>query len=513
MEANLPHAIEAAGSEADQLRRIIDLLPQMVWANENGGNDEFYNAKWLEFTGVQLGKGVSRFNLIHPEDRQAAAIAWDEAQETGRYQVEYRLRHHSGKYRWIISRGNASRDASGAITGWYGTCTDIEDKRGAMDALRRSETAKDHAVRRFHELAANQNAIFEAVDDGVLVYDKAGIIKRSNHAAGRIFGYTAAELVGKHIGILFEHAPSEADLTNYLETLAREGRRRKTDEYQSRRRDGVIFPTDVSTSPVYMNEALLFIAIVRDVSKRKQLEAMKNEFVSIVSHELRTPLTSIAGSLGLMAGGAAGPMPPKAERLVAIAHSNSVRLVRLVNDILDVEKMQSGNMQFDLRELNLNLLLAQIVEANLSYAAHFGVQLELAQDGCSATVYGDPDRLTQVFTNLISNAVKFSPQGASVTLSVGTAGPYARVTVRDTGPGIPDAFKPRIFGKFAQADSSDQKQRGGTGLGLSIVKEIVVRTGGEVSFESEVGQGTSFYVDLPPTAADADRRRHDRRTR
>jgi DNA-binding response OmpR family regulator len=246
--------------------------------------------------------------------------------------------------------------------------------------------------------------------------------------------------------------------------------------------------------------------MIRDITDRKRVEQMKSEFVSTVSHELRTPLTSIAGSLGLLTGGAAGKLPDKASRLIGIAHSNSERLVRLINDILDIEKMESGRMMFHCGIVELAPVIDSVVEANRAYADSFGVSLrpQAVPEGVKVNV--DTDRLTQVLTNLISNAVKFSPQGEGVDILVVPGEVRHRITIRDYGPGIPDAFHGRIFEKFAQADASDSRQKGGTGLGLAIVKEIVSRLGGQISFDSEKGKGAAFHVDLPAAAREIDHR-------
>jgi signal transduction histidine kinase len=236
---------------------------------------------------------------------------------------------------------------------------------------------------------------------------------------------------------------------------------------------------------------------VRDISERKQVERLKDEFVSTVNHELRTPLTSIAGSLGLLGGGAAGQLPPAAHRLIAIAHANCQRLIRLINDMLDVEKIQSGKLRFDMVAQNLPEVVRRSVEAVGGYALGLGVQVEVFVEADDIAVSADCDRLVQVATNLLSNALKFSARGGSVHISVSRVGPLARVSVRDTGPGIPAEFRARIFTKFAQADSSDTRQKGGTGLGLVIAKEIVEHHGGCLWFESEVGKGACFFVDLP----------------
>jgi CheY-like chemotaxis protein len=240
-----------------------------------------------------------------------------------------------------------------------------------------------------------------------------------------------------------------------------------------------------------------FVAIKQDVTERKMVERMKSEFVSTVSHELRTPLTSIRGSLGLVAGGVAGELPPQVQRLIGIALSNSDRLVRLINDILDIEKIESGRMDFRKQPADLVGIVRQALEANQAFAAQHNVALELLEAPAHAEVLGDSDRLIQVMTNLLSNAAKFSPPGGRVTVRITPDGQSIHVSVADQGPGIPDEFRSRIFRKFAQADSSDTRQKGGTGLGLSIAKAIVEMHGGRIGFETEAGRGTTFWFEIP----------------
>jgi signal transduction histidine kinase len=238
---------------------------------------------------------------------------------------------------------------------------------------------------------------------------------------------------------------------------------------------------------------------LRYAAERKRLERLKDEFVSTVSHELRTPLTSISGSLGLLMGNAAGNMPDSLRRLVAIANTNSQRLVRLINDILDIEKMEGGRVVFNFSRVEVRPLVAQAIEANRGFAEGYGVRVRLedARAAGAADVRADPDRLLQVVTNLLSNAIKFSPTNNEVVVAVEKGTDMVRLTVRDHGPGIPVDFKPLIFEKFAQADAGDARQKGGTGLGLSIVKQIVDRLGGEVGFADAPGGGTAFHVQLP----------------
>jgi signal transduction histidine kinase len=244
-------------------------------------------------------------------------------------------------------------------------------------------------------------------------------------------------------------------------------------------------------------EARGLLRAMRYAIERKRLERLKDEFVSTVSHELRTPLTSISGSLGLLMGNAAGDLPKPMARLLAIAHTNSQRLVRLVNDILDIEKMEAGRFVFTFRRVDFRLLVEQAIEANRAFAEGYRVRIRLEDGRPGADVRADPDRLLQVATNLLSNAIKFSPPDRDVVVAVTKGADSVRVTVRDHGAGIPIDFRPSIFEKFAQADAGDARQKGGTGLGLSIVKQIVDRLSGEVGFADAPGGGTIFHVQLP----------------
>jgi signal transduction histidine kinase len=247
---------------------------------------------------------------------------------------------------------------------------------------------------------------------------------------------------------------------------------------------------------------------LRYAVERKRLERLKDEFVATVSHELRTPLTSISGSLGLLMGKAAGVLPEGAARLLSIAHANSQRLVRLVNDILDIEKLESGHVVFNFRSVNVRSLVEQTIEANRGFADAHGVRIQIEAGDGNPDVSADADRLSQVITNLLSNAVKFAPMDSDVVVTIENADESVRIYVRDHGPGIPADFRPRLFERFAQADATNTRPKSGTGLGLSIVKQIMERLGGEVGFMDAPGDGSIFYVGLPhwedPTGHDLD---------
>ncbi|MFC6639646.1 PhnD/SsuA/transferrin family substrate-binding protein [Sulfitobacter sp. JBTF-M27] len=241
------------------------------------------------------------------------------------------------------------------------------------------------------------------------------------------------------------------------------------------------------------------IAIYRDVSERKIIERAKNEFIATVSHELRTPLTSIKGALGLAMSGAVGEMPEKMGGVVDMAATSCDRLVVLINDILDLEKIESGKMDFQMQLFDIDQLVTDALQSNAFYAEKFNVSIDrLPQpEDESYMTYGDPARLTQVMDNLISNAAKFSKTGTKIEVGLSRKADRLRITIRDFGDGIPEKAQPTIFEKFTQADSSDTRSKGGTGLGLSIVKLIVEHHQGRVSFVSKEGVGTEFFVDLP----------------
>ncbi|MDB5914924.1 MAG: multi-sensor hybrid histidine kinase [Ramlibacter sp.] len=233
-----------------------------------------------------------------------------------------------------------------------------------------------------------------------------------------------------------------------------------------------------------------------DVTEFRRMDRMKSEFVATVSHELRTPLTSIRGSLGLIAAGVAGKLPERAADLVRIAKSNCERLSRLIDDILDIEKMESGNLRLETDGASVLPLLQSAIAANEAYASQHRVRLELATHA-DVIAELDPHRFVQVMGNLLSNAAKFSPAGAVVTVSLMRDAEFARVEVRDRGPGIDAEFRTRVFQKFSQADGSDSRQKGGTGLGLSIARALVEQMGGRLDFRNEPDCGCTFYFLLP----------------
>ena len=257
--------------------------------------------------------------------------------------------------------------------------------------------------------------------------------------------------------------------------------------------------TDGRSMLVYEGRSESGVRIIThtDVTELKRVDRLKDEFISTVSHELRTPLTSIKGALDLLVGGVGVEQTSDSNKLIEIAQRNADRLLTLVNDILDVQAIEAGSLVVDLKTVDLVPLLDRNLAAVEVLAQRYGVGVRRADDIPDACVMADAGRVDQVLTNLVSNATKFAPRGSTVTIGATCLDGHARVSVHDTGDGIPPTQQAQVFERFWQADTSDARGTSGTGLGLSISKKIVEAMGGRIGFESDPDQGTTFYFDLP----------------
>ncbi|MCB1337382.1 MAG: HAMP domain-containing histidine kinase [Maritimibacter sp.] len=249
---------------------------------------------------------------------------------------------------------------------------------------------------------------------------------------------------------------------------------------------------------------------VREENRRtKAAYEIKSQFLSTVSHELRTPLTSIKASLDLVNNGVLGEVPENLRPALAIAAKNSHRLANLIDDLLDLQKIEAGEMVFHFDKIDVAELVKEAVESTKSYADHLGIHVATVLPTQEMQMRGDHSRLIQVMHNLMSNALKFSREGGTVQVRVEARGPKVRISVQDEGVGIPENARDKVFGKFSQVDSSDIRKVGGTGLGMNITKQIVERHEGKVDYESKLGEGSTFYVEfdrLPEAAGDEDAR-------
>lgn len=331
-----------------------------------------------------------------------------------------------------------------------------------------------------------------------------GRFLKVNAALCELLGYSEAELLANDFQVITHPEDLEHDLKLLRQTLAGD-----IDGYRIEKRyyhkSGRTIWALLSTSLVRdrAGQPNYLVSQIQDISEQHEMERVKSEFISIVSHELRTPLTSIRGSLGLVLGAHSNTLSAPAQRLLGIANNNCERLILLINDILDIDKIASGNMRLDIQERALSELLNKALQSTEAYAQRFNVRLAMNAPQESLRVAVDEDRLLQVLANLLSNAVKFSPAHGLVVIGAHAANGRARLHVTDQGPGVPDEFRSRIFERFSQADSSATRRAGGTGLGLHISRQIVERMHGTIGFDSEIGHGSTFWVEFPLAAKPA----------
>ncbi|MGZ3420364.1 MAG: ATP-binding protein [Polyangiales bacterium] len=413
------------------------------------------------------------FDLVHPDDRETLRAAFRAAMRDGTpADLDHRVVRPDGAVRCVQARGRAIMQGNKPIR-LVGTAQDVTEQRNTELALRDSES--------------RSRALLKAIPDVMVVVGPDDCVRSAHVPANYATAANQPDAMGK---------PAASILPPPLIEAMKESRATKQlvqREFEITNERGH-FARDVRAVPGDHGEVVL---IVRDITERKELERMKGEFVSTVSHELRTPLTSIRGALGLIEGGVAGEASTEVRELVTIARSSCDRLIRLVNDILDLEKMESGRLSLQLGRVSAPKIVAACLDNVRAVAEQRNITIETKVAPELETMNADEDRLVQVLTNLVSNAVKFSPDGSTVTVAVEDAGDRVRFAVRDRGQGIAESERSKLFRRFQQLDGSDRRKHGGTGLGLSIAKAIVEAHGGTISVESEPGKGSSFAFEIP----------------
>jgi len=350
------------------------------------------------------------------------------------------------------------------------------------------------------KLYRQQEILLNSVGDGICGLDRNGLVSFANPAAAGLLGVSASNIAGRAVHeLLHGYAPAGSQCGDDCTLLRATGRLQlmaTASEDTFYRVDGSPFRVDYSLTPILDHGRLSGTVLsFRDISQRYALDRLKDEFVSTVSHELRTPLTAIRGALGLLEHGSLVTLNDKASNLLRIAVANSDRLVRLINDILDLEKLKSGRERLTFKKVHLSQIVRQSIDYMAPVADAAGVHL--IHDNTQAEVAADPDRLLQVLTNLLSNAVKFSPRNSTVSVLMRPDVNGVTLSVVDPGRGIPADKLESIFGRFQQVDASDARQKGGTGLGLAICRTIVHQHSGRIWAERNPVRGSAFRVFLP----------------
>ena len=482
---------DALADYASRYHAVVEALAEGVLLIDRKGNVRASNESARRILGLDEatlhgpGPWYDRYQTIHEDGspfplREHPTVT---TLFTGRPcdRVVLGLRGEGGAVTWLsINTRPLHRAAETDTYAVVASFTDLTESKRAEARLRQSEES--------------HRALFEHSLDGVLLTSDTGQVFDANPAACRMLGHSRAELLRGDRALYVD--TSDARLPGALEERSRTGR--FSGELALRRADASTFEAEL-TSVVFTDAQgnRRTSTCFRDATERHRLERMKNEFVSTVSHELRTPLTSIRGVLGLLDGGVLGPLSERAALHVKRACANAVRLARLIDDIVDYAKMGSGKFTLQTAPTAPVSVVAAALEVTGGLSASRGVPL-VEGPVCGGGLRGDEGRLCQVLTNLIGNAIKFSPRGASVTVSACEVGlERVRFAVKDHGPGIARADLHKLFQRFQQLDASDSRAQGGTGLGLAISREIVEAHGGEIGVESAPGVGSTFWFELP----------------
>jgi PAS domain S-box-containing protein len=390
-----------------------------------------------------------------------------------------------------------------------GVMRDITEQRRSQEEFKKQAAT---LMSQSQDLAG-LGAILDDSLQEIYIFDAVTLhlIQVNRGALGNL-GYTRAEVEQMRM-LDIQPQFTEQQLRQALAPLMTSEQAEIVYHSQHRRKSGSSYDVEVHTQIAFFQRRTVFVQIALDETERKRMENMKREFISTVSHELRTPLTSILGALGLLHAGALGSLPDGIARMIRVAHSNAERLAQLVNDILALEKSAAGRLRLQIAEIQVAEFLQHAVESNAAYGEQHNVRFAVDPVAPGLAVHGDRGRMLQVMANLLSNAAKFSPSGATVRIRAAAAEARVRFEVEDDGVGIPAHFRQRVFERFAQAESSIARRFEGTGLGLSITRQLVEAMGGNIGFESEPGRGSLFYFDLPrpgdwldPLQADPEKR-------
>ncbi|NEO30729.1 MAG: PAS domain S-box protein [Symploca sp. SIO3C6] len=478
---------------------LAEVSPVGIFRTDPQGNCSYVNERWCEIAGLTLEESLTTgwISAIHPDDRERVFNQWNLAvQNSLPFRLEYRFQRPDHRVTWVFGQAVAQRDSQGEVTGFVGTITDITQ-------LKRTEANLLESERRWRTL-------LEQVRLLVIGLDNNGKVEYANPFFLELTGYTQAEVLGKDWLETFV-PPSEQQ---QVQTLLREIVQQDFPPYYqnsilTKYGEERIIAWNNTLLQNPSGEAIGIMSIGEDITERYAITRMKDEFISVVSHELRTPLTSIHGALKLLSSGLIDSKSERGERIIAIATESAEHLVRLVNDILELERLESGKISLSKQQVNAAELISTAVEQMGVMANRAGISLEVAPQAIKFTA--DFDRIIQVLTNLLGNAIKFSPQGSTVWLSVQqqvvqeqneiSPSPieYNQIQfqVKDQGRGIPADKIESIFERFHQIDASDSRKKGGTGLGLAICRSIVEQHGGKIWADSTLGEGSSFYFTLP----------------
>jgi PAS domain S-box-containing protein len=500
IDVTTQRAAEATLRESEaRYRQLVEGSLGMVCTHDLRGTLLTINTHGAETIGhtVEEMAGHNLAEFIAPDKQGALPAYLKKIGETGEAQGLLHLSHADGEIR-VVAYRNKLIVVPGRVPYVLGFGVDISEQVRAEGRLR--------------TLTRQSDSILASVGDGIYGIDLEGKVTFVNAAAMQMLGYKQDEMLGRVMHELIHHTRADGTAYDSIDSPIRKSLANLATVRVSNeifwRKDGTSFPVEYVARPQIDSQSpdsdglkpLGVVVAFTDTTERRALDRMKDEFISTVSHELRTPLTSLRGALGLLAGGALANRPEKTQQMLEIAISNSDRLVRLVNDILDLERISSGKTELHSTMCSAEDLLRRAAGVQQARAPRPNIRIFFAANGVN--VWADPDRILQTLNNLVSNAIKFSPAGSEIHLTASYLDDgEALIEVRDQGRGIPADKLEHIFDRFQQGDASDSRAMGGTGLGLAICRSIVNQHGGRIWATSVEGEGTTIHFTLPTKPA------------
>jgi PAS domain S-box-containing protein len=481
-------------SEA-RFRVLADSAPVLVWLSGLDRTCYYFNKPWLEFTGRTLEQeiGTGWAEGVYKEDLdRCLATYYDAFDRREAFDMEYRLRHASGEFRWVLDRGTPLHDEKGEFTGYIGGCIDITERKGIEEALQR-------------ERALLKSVVDTAVD-GIITINEVGTIITANPATRKIFGYELEELIGKNVKLLMP-SPYQEEHDGYLAAYRETGVRKIIGigrEVKGKRKDGSVFPLELAVSETVTEQGRVFTGIVRDVTERKRAQEMllekeaaeraneaKSEFLSRMSHELRTPLNAVLGFAQLLDMRYDDPRILEATQAIIKAGNH---LLMLINEILDLARIESGTLSLSIEAIEIIDVISHAIDLTEPLAAKAGVTINVDFDSFSGVVVrADSQRLLQALINIISNAIKYNRPSGFVSIRGHREDGTFRIDVTDTGTGISEKDRPMLFAPFQRFGDLNIE---GSGLGLTVTKNFLERMEGEIGLADSGPGGSTFFLRL-----------------
>ena len=463
----------------ERYRDLFENANDLIQSIDPGGRFIYVNHAWKEtlgYTDKEI-KELSLLDVILPSHHQHCQQELQKALE-GKNIEKLETVFVTKEGREILVEGSINARFVGAkAISTRGIFRDITERKQAEEALKRSE--------------ARTQSILQNMLEGLLTTNENGIIESANSATESVFGYPITEIIGRPFQDLMV-----ASEKNFWKPFVEKSLGQIT-EHSGLRKNGESFPLEISLFEFDTRDKgdnqRAFALNARDISGRQKIERLKKDLISTVSHELRTPLTSIRGSLALLNQGVLGEFSQEAYEVLSIAERNTSRLINLINDILDLDRLEYGQIELELREVPLDTIFQKSLESVGKLAEQFQIEFQSEIH----LVYGDEERLIQVLVNLLSNALKFSPKNATIHVTAKCDAEEVEVAVQDFGCGIPSEHQKQVFGRFKQVNSADSRNKGGTGLGLAICKTIIEEHGGSIGVKSQEGKGSTFWFRLP----------------